>query len=171
MLGNLFGRLTAAPDRGTQLFDRVSGLAREPHWYLQGQVPDTLDGRFAMLSTVAALLLARIEQEGEAGNRLAVTLTERFIEVMDSEHRQLGLGDPTLGKTVRKLVAALARRTELWRGAASGETPWEEATRESLYKKEIPGDVLQHSSRALADLWRKLGATPLDQLEQGTIAQ
>ena len=48
-------------------------------------------------------------------NALSVALTERFIEVMEAEHRELGLGDPTLGKTVRKLVGSLARRTELWR--------------------------------------------------------
>ena len=48
-----------------------------------------------------------------------MALTERFIEVMESEHRELGLGDPTLGKTVRKLVGALARRTELWRSATA----------------------------------------------------
>ena len=47
--------------------------------------------------------------------RASVALTERFIHVMESEHRELGLGDPTLGKTVRKLVGMLARRTQLWR--------------------------------------------------------
>ena len=121
MLGFLFRGLTAAPARGTQLFDAVTAKARETHWYVEGTVPDTLDGRFAVLATLAALTIVRLEQLGDAGNAQSVALTERFIEVMESEHRELGLGDPTLGKTVRKLVGALARRTELWRSATAGK--------------------------------------------------
>ena len=56
---------------------------------------------------------------------------------MEAEHREIGLGDPTLGKTVRKLVGSLARRTELWRRASSGASEWNEAARDSLYKAEI----------------------------------
>ena len=58
-------------------------------------MPDTLDGRFAMLATIARWSIVRLEQLGEAGNALSVALTERFIEVMEAEHRELGLGDPT----------------------------------------------------------------------------
>ena len=74
-------------------------------------MPDTIDGRFAVLATITALVLVRLERGGDEAKRASVALTERFIEVMESEHRELGLGDPTLGKTVRKLVGSLARRT------------------------------------------------------------
>src|SRR4051794_3047958 len=131
MLSFLFRGLTAQTARGVALFDAVTAEGRRRSWYVEGRVPDTLDGRFAVLATIAALVLVRLESEGEAGNDLSVALTERFIHVMESEHRELGLGDPTLGKTVRKLVAMLARRTELWRG---GTQDWIEATRDSLYK-------------------------------------
>jgi cytochrome b pre-mRNA-processing protein 3 len=118
MLGFLFRGLTASPARGAALFDAVTSKAREPYWYVEGDVPDTLDGRFAVLATVAALSIVRLEQLGEKGIAQSVALTERFIEVMEAEHRELGLGDPTLGKTVRKLVGSLGRRTELWRSPA-----------------------------------------------------
>jgi cytochrome b pre-mRNA-processing protein 3 len=167
MLGFLFRGLTAEPARGAALFDTLTTEARRPHWYVEGQMPDTLDGRFAVLSTLAALALVRLEREGEAGNRVSVALTERFIEVMESEHRELGLGDPTLGRTVRKLVSRLAKRTELWRSA--GERDWAEAARESLYKDAVEADALKHSGEALKQFVQRLGATPLDRLEQGTI--
>src|SRR5437762_1584194 len=105
------------------------------------------DGRFAMLATIMALVLVRLEQLGEPGNAVSVALTERFIEAMESEHRELGLGDPTLGKTVRKLVGALARRTELWRSAVAGD--WPDAMRASVYKGEHSADAFGHSVRAL----------------------
>src|ERR1700741_5427427 len=109
MLGFLFRTLTADPARGTALFDALTAEARKAHWFVEGAVPDTLDGRFAVLSTLAALAIVRLEREGETGIAASVALTERFIEVMESEHRELGLGDPTLGRTVRKLVGSLAR--------------------------------------------------------------
>src|SRR5205814_4140658 len=103
------------PARGVALFDALTAEARESHWYVEGTVPDTLDGRFAVLATVVAMAIVRLEREGGSGIAASVALTERFVEVMESEHRELGLGDPTLGRTVRKLVGSLARRTELWR--------------------------------------------------------
>jgi cytochrome b pre-mRNA-processing protein 3 len=167
MLSFLFRGLTADPARGAALFDAVTAEARRPVWYVEGGVPDTLDGRFALLATITALLLIRIEREGEAGNAASVALTERFIEVMESEHRELGIGDPTLGKTVRKLVGMLARRAELWREA---NNDWIEATRESLYKGGVAEAPLNHSAAALRQLAQQLDATPLAQLEVGRIA-
>ena len=170
MLKFLFGGLTADFSSGARLFDALTSEARRPHWYVEGAVPDTLDGRFALLATVTALALVRLEEAGDPGNRLAVVLTERFIEVMESEHRELGIGDPTLGRTVRKLVGMLARRTDLWRAACAQEAEWLETTRESLYRDGVGPDALRHSGEALSALSRRLSATPLDRLELGKFA-
>jgi len=169
MLGFLFRTLTADPHRGAALFDAVTAKASEPHWYVEGTVPDTLDGRFAVLATVAALVLVRLEQAGESGNATSVALIERFIEVMESEHRELGIGDPTLGKTVRKLVGSLSRRTELWRLAATGERDWNEATRESLYKEGVSAGALRHSAEALKRTWTQLQGASVEALEEGEL--
>ena len=118
MLSFLFPRLTPSrASRGSALFATLVGEARRPHWYVEGEVPDTLDGRFAVLATLVALATVRLERGDETAQLESVGLAERFVEAMDAEHRELGIGDPTLGKTVRKLVGALARRVELWRRA------------------------------------------------------
>ena len=170
MLNFLFRGLTADTSSGAALFDALTAEARRPHWYVEGQVPDTLDGRFAVLATVTALALVRLEDDGDAGNRASVVLTERFIEVMESEHRELGIGDPTLGRTVRKLVGMLARRTDLWRAACAGDSNWLEATRESLYKGGADPEALRHSSEALKAFRERLAGTPLERLEKGKFA-
>jgi cytochrome b pre-mRNA-processing protein 3 len=169
MLGFLFRGLTAGRGSGAPLFDALTRVAREPHWYVEGQVPDTLDGRFAVLATVTALANVRLERDGPAGDALSVALTERFIEVMESEHREFGLGDPTLGKTVRKLVGKLARRTELWRSATADGQDSAEATRDSLYKEAAAPDALLHSAEALKTFFAALGKSSLADLEQGKI--
>jgi len=169
MLGFLFRRLTADPSRGADLFRGATKIAREPHWYVEGKVPDTLDGRFAVLATTTALVLVRLEAEAEIGNAMSVALTERFIEVMESEHRELGLGDPSLGKTVRTLVGSLARRTALWRSAVDGEPRWEAAAHASLYKGEVSPDALEHSAAALRRLWSRLQHLEPAAIEKGAI--
>jgi cytochrome b pre-mRNA-processing protein 3 len=169
MLDFLFRRLTAEPRRGAALFDAITRQAREPHWYVEGHVPDTLDGRFAVLATLTALVLVRLESDGDAGDAVSVAATERFIAVMESEHRELGIGDPTLGKTVRKLVGSLSRRTDLWRSAVEGRTDWTEAARQSLYKAEVAFDALAHSAGALKRSWGDLRETGLDEISEGKI--
>lgn len=168
MLDNLFRRLTAQPVRGAALFSAATDEARRPHWFRDGRVPDTIDGRFAMLSTVVALILVRLEREGDFGNELSVSLTERFIAVMESEHRELGLSDPTLGKTVRKLVGSLARRTALWRTAVA-TTDWSEPTRESVYRSDPAEDLARHTRAALKALWSRLERTGPGALAEGKI--
>lgn len=169
MLDFLFRRLTAEPSRGAELFDSVTASARRAHWYVEGAAPDTLDGRFAVLATLTALVLVRLEADGEVGDAVSVALTERFIAVMESEHRELGLGDPTLGKTVRRLVGSLARRTELWRSATAGGSAWDEAARASLYKLEPANDGAVHSADALRRYWAALQQRPLRDIERGII--
>lgn len=169
MLGFLFRGLTAKPARGARLFKAVTEAARRPSWYLEGQIPDTFDGRFALLSTIAALVIVRAERDGPAGDQVSVALTERFIEVMESEHRELGLGDPTLGRTVRKLVSLLAKRTELWRKTIADEDDWVEVTRKSLYKGDVTPDGLRQSAEGLKQLWSGLSEATLIDLEQGDL--
>jgi cytochrome b pre-mRNA-processing protein 3 len=170
MLNFLFRGLTAERQDGALLFDALTVEARRPSWYVEGEIPDTLDGRFAVLAAVTALALVRFEGEGDAGDQASVSLTERYIEVMESEHRELGLGDPTLGKTVRKLVAVLAKRVDLWRAAVDGEGDWTAATAESLYPDDPNTEAVKFSASALKSLWDRLKATRLDELQQGKIS-
>ena len=167
MLRFLFPRLTPAQGSGEALFAAVTAQAREPHWYVVGAVPDTLDGRFRMLATIAALVIVRLEQFGARGDAASVALTERFIEVMESEHREMGLGDPKLGRTVRKLVGSLARRVELWRSAVAGDGDFGDAARASVYKEEAALLAVAHTSEQLRQLWSKLEQADLADLAQG----
>ena len=165
MLRFLFPGLTADPERGAAAFDAVTRAARKPHWYVEGGVPDDLDGRFRVLATLAALVTVRLDALG--AQRESVALTERFIEVMESEHRELGLGDPALGKTVRRLVGSLGRRVELWRPAVGSEAAWREAARASLYKADAPPAALSHSADMLRGYWARLEAADVGTITEG----
>ncbi|MEO6198707.1 MAG: ubiquinol-cytochrome C chaperone family protein [Sphingomicrobium sp.] len=169
MLGFLFPRLTPAAERGAEAFNAVTAIARRPAFYRAGAVPDTIDGRFALLTTVLALMLVRIEREGEAGNPLSVAVTERFIAAMEAEHRELGLGDPTLGKTVRKLVGALARRVDRWRTAISSGGDWTEAVRASLYQGNPEPCAVTCAAAQLRTIWSMFADADLTQIAKGDL--
>jgi len=147
MLRFLFPRLTPAEPREAALFRLVVAEARKPDWYAELGVPDTIDGRFAVLATVAALVSLRLEQGGPR----AQAATERFVETMDAEHRQLGLGDPTLGKVVRKLVNALGRRIDLWRSTVAADSDWTSAAAESIDSLDKRSGVAR-----IRELWSRL---------------
>lgn len=169
MLSFLFPRLTpSAASRGIALFAALVAEARKPHWYVEGQVPDTLDGRFAVLATMAALATVRLERGGEASHMEAVALAERFVEAMDAEHRELGIGDPALGRKVRKLVGALARRVELWRDAIDRDR-WDEAVAASLFGDAPDADALAHCEAALRQAWAKFEAASDEAFADGRI--
>src|ERR1043165_65079 len=58
------------------LYNAVVREARRPAWYREGAVADTMDGRFAVLSTLAAMAILRLEDGDEDAVRHSVALTE-----------------------------------------------------------------------------------------------
>ena len=170
MLRFLFPRLTPESVGGAALFEWTTAQARATHWYVEGGVEDTIDGRFAILATITALVSVRLEQAGESGTATNVALTERFIAVMEAEHRELGLGDPALGRTVRKLVGSLGRRVELWRIAIAGGDWYETVRRSVVGEGELPPESLTHAADRIRNLWQKLKGSSDSALLKGRIA-
>ena len=102
------------------LYAAIVAEARRPDWYRAG-VPDTIDGRFDMVASVLSLVLLRLEREGPETRSSQTLLTETFIEDMDGELRQLGIGDLMVGKHVGKMMGALGGRISAFKaGLADG---------------------------------------------------
>jgi cytochrome b pre-mRNA-processing protein 3 len=160
-----------APDAGA-LYDAVVAEARRPAWYREGGVADTLDGRFAVLSSLAALAILRLEDGGEDAVRHSVALTESFIADMDAQMREAGFGDPSIGKQVRTMVGALASRVDWWRRTKSGELGWDDAVRLSIYRDEPPESeaAVTYSSEALRRFDEGLGGVSDRAIMEGHIA-
>jgi cytochrome b pre-mRNA-processing protein 3 len=118
LFDRLLGRKAAETDTGP-LWHRVVEVAREPQWYAKGGVADTIPGRFDCISMVLALVLIRMERE-DALRPLTGRLTEHFVDDMDGQLRQNGIGDLVVGKHVGKLVSALGGRIDAYRAALAG---------------------------------------------------
>lgn len=129
MLNLLKGR--AARKRDAQsLYDSLVSRAREPVFFAQFGVADSLDGRFDMLAFHAWMVLAELKGAGPAQD-----LTNIIFTGFDEAMREQGVGDIGIGhklkamaqafygrmsaydaaKNEAELAAALARN--IWRGA------------------------------------------------------
>jgi cytochrome b pre-mRNA-processing protein 3 len=139
-------------------------LARDPAWYRDGGVADTLEGRFAMVAAIVALILLRLEAEGDTARRESVLLTETFIEDMDSSLRQIGIGDFVVGKHVGKLVGALGGRV----GAFRDSEKLDEPVRRNVFGGEgADGTHVRFVAARLEELRERLRGVPLDRLLAG----
>lgn len=91
------------------LWHRVVEIAREPHWYANCGISDSVGGRFDAITLVLALVMLRMEKE-EPLIEPSVRLTELFVDDMDGQLRQSGVGDLVVGKNMGKLMSVLGGR-------------------------------------------------------------
>lgn len=155
------------------LYRAVVAEARAPDWYTAGAVPDTIDGRFDTVALVLSLVLLRIENDGAAEGRFAADLTERFIADMDGSLRELGIGDPTVGKQVGKMMSALGGRLGTYRTALADGAPIEllgEGLARNLYRGIAPEpDALAWTERRVRALAARIMGRPMASLRAGAL--
>jgi cytochrome b pre-mRNA-processing protein 3 len=152
------------------LYNAAIAEARDPFWYLDGAVPDTIDGRFDMVGAVVSLLIMRLDAEGDVGKTPAVMLTEIFIDDMDGQLRQVGIGDIVVGKHIGRMLSALGGRLEVYGAALRGEADLKAALIRNVYRGEAPAEaaVTAVASR-LEALAKSLAGQPFDALMAGQL--
>lgn len=139
--------------------------AREPRWYRDLGVADTVEGRFDMITLVLALVQLRLEPEGDQAEN-NVRLTELFIEDMDAQLRQSGVGDLVVGKHVGKLMATLGGRVGALRSALPvGASAVAEVIERNV--SLIEGASPQPLADAVLALHAELGRNAAERLLQG----
>ena len=166
----LFDRFRQRPrDTASPLYDALVAAARAPHWYVEGAVPDTLDGRFDMVTTMLAFVLLRLEAD-PAGPAPAAALTERFVDDMDAQVRQIGFGDMVVGKQIGQMMAMLGGRLGAYREGLNGGD-LEAALVRNLYRGAAPArDAVAHVGDSLAALSERLAAMPIERLLAGELS-
>jgi cytochrome b pre-mRNA-processing protein 3 len=176
LLRRLFG--TAEPDPREALrplYAEIVATARQQHWYVEGGVPDTLEGRFEMVSAIFSLALIRLERDPSQAQAQAMAfLTEIFVADMDGQLRELGVGDMIVGKRVGKLMGAFGGRLGAYRDAlAEDAAPGElaDAARRNLYAGISPSEAqVAHVSAQLRAVASRLAATDAIELSAGQAA-
>ncbi len=143
---NHFRKPRLAP-RGTieAIYGMIVTQAREPSFYRDLAVPDTVNGRFDLLVLHLWLVLRRLRiAEGGAG--LSQALFDRFCSDMDDNLREMGVGDLTVPKRMQAFGEAFYGRTAAYDMALeAGEEPLAQA----LCKNILNGEGIENA-RGLA---------------------
>lgn len=110
--------------------------ARHPRLYDEWQVPDTVDGRFDMIALHVFLVLDRLKG-AEGGFRQAL-VDELFLD-MDRSLREMGAGDLSVGKKVRKMAEVFYGRVAAYdQTIAVGGPELEAALARNVYPEGAP---------------------------------
>ncbi len=93
------------PERvaGHALYTAVIGAARDPKVFTSWSVPDTPEGRFEMLALTTFLLLKRLKTD-DANKEVAQAVFDIMFEDLDSNLRELGVGDVGVSKKIKKMA-------------------------------------------------------------------
>jgi cytochrome b pre-mRNA-processing protein 3 len=114
------------------LYAAIVAGARQPKFYADMAVPDTIDGRFDLISLHMFLVLERLK--GAEFDDVRQNLTDTFFTDMDRSLREMGVGDLTVGKKVRKMAESFFGRVQAYDQAlAKGETEVQSALARNVY--------------------------------------
>jgi cytochrome b pre-mRNA-processing protein 3 len=134
----------ARKQRAAQLCVAVSARAREPVFFRDFAVPDTIDGRFDLVALHAWLVLERLQAQGE--RELAQAFIDAQFERFDEGLRELGAGDMGMSRRMTKMSGAFYGRLEAY-GAATDAAALADALVRNLYRGEA---AAVEPARALA---------------------
>ncbi len=159
MLMRLFRR-SAKDEVAAALYQVAVTQARRPEFYLEGAVPDTLDGRFDLLALHVFLLLHRLRAEGPRASALAQAVFDLMFADMDRNLRELGVGDLSVGRKVKTMAKALMGRIAAYEPGLASPSVLIEALRRNLYRGQPVAD------EAIVNVARYVGAAASDLARQ-----
>ena len=170
-LSNLLRRSTA-PRAAERLYLAAVDQARDPAFYMHGDVPDTVDGRFDMIALHVYLLLRRLRQGGDpAAAATAQALFDAMFADMDRSLREMGVGDLGVGRRVKAMAKVFYGRVAAYdRGLETEDDALTAALARNVFRT---APASQTALAALAVYVRReaasLAVQPLDALLGGRV--
>lgn len=164
-----------AQDRRTaiDLYGAIVARARQPAFFAREGVLDTPEGRTAMIILLMYPLIERLQGGRRRERRMARFLAETFVTDIDDSLREMGVGDLSVPKKVKRAAQALGERCLAYGRAAAEADPVQALARELA--ATVPGlDLHANGAVALARLTLKsaadLRAVPAESLLAGAAA-
>jgi cytochrome b pre-mRNA-processing protein 3 len=117
---SLSGR-SATRDPADLAYRRVVEQARHPLFFTDYGVPDTLDGRFEVICLHAFLYLHRLKAERPQASRLCQSFFDRMFADFDRSLREIGTGDLSVGKHVKRMARAFYGRVLAYEQGLAGD--------------------------------------------------
>jgi cytochrome b pre-mRNA-processing protein 3 len=117
MIFGLFGKKNGNRRIVERQYASLTKAARHPYLYEELEVPDTVMGRFEMLSAVLILYFRRTRAASTSGQEIAQEIVDAFFEDVDHSIRELGVGDVGVPKRMKKFAGMFYGRLESYAAA------------------------------------------------------
>jgi len=158
-----------------RLYDQVVEQARSPSFYVDGGVPDTVDGRFEMVVLHAYLVIGRLMAGEDAAQRIAQYLFDTMITDMDRSLREMGIGDLSVGRKVKAMAEAYYGRSRAYDSAlAASDADLSSALRRNVFgtipsESETENAVVDGMTRYVTAALRRLREQPVEAIADGRV--
>ena len=130
------------------VYDAIVAQARQPALYAILDVPDTVSGRFDMIVLHAFVVLERLRGGDAEADAFAQHLTDELFNDMDRSLREMGVGDLSVAKKVRRMAEVFHGRLKAYGEAARGsDDDFAAALRRNVYAGD---DKAGHAERLAA---------------------
>ncbi|MDR3510881.1 MAG: ubiquinol-cytochrome C chaperone family protein [Caulobacteraceae bacterium] len=168
MFARLF-RSNPVKEAGRRLYEGVTVQARQPAFYADLGAPDTVEGRFELYNLHVVLLLRRLRRQGAQAAETSQALFDAYVGSLDHALREMGVGDLSVGKKMRKLGEAIYGRVRSF-DAAVGDAAAAGALEALVTRTVYAGEASAHAATLAAYVRRAaaaLAAQPLAELLEG----
>lgn len=118
-------KMTPEQQVALALYNEIVKAAREPVLYEKAGVPDTLEGRVECIGLHAFCLFRRMSGEAR-WDEIGGALSDEIVSDFDRSLREMGIGDMTIGKKVKRLAQIFFGRFDAYWGAVNGADGAEE---------------------------------------------
>lgn len=153
------------------LYAAAVAAARNPWFYQELGVPDTLDGRFDLVALHVFLLVHRLQDEGEQGLALAQAVFDAMFSDMDGNLREIGVSDLSVGRRMRAMWEAFHGRSKAYATAlrTTDRESLEAALARNVWRGTVPSGAAGMLARLVLARSACLGDHPLVQLAAGEV--
>ncbi len=137
--------------QAAHLYDAAVVQSRQPEFYADLNVPDTVDGRFEMLALHCGILVYGLKNDGKS--MLSQALFDKMFKVMDPMLREMGVGDLSVPKHMKRMMQGFNGRIINYTQAIEKEDKiaMQEALRRNVYGTVLDDDVNQNDLAILAN--------------------
>lgn len=156
-----------------RLYGAIVAQSRNPAFYTDFGVPDTIAGRFEMILVHAFALFHRLKNEPEEHRAIGQRVFDAFCRDMDSNLREMGVGDLTVPKKMKKVAEAFYGRAGVYDAAlaADGDGNLEAALLRNVYASAPErADEARRLGAYMRRLVGTLAGQPFDRFAAGEIA-
>ncbi|MDV7338648.1 ubiquinol-cytochrome C chaperone family protein [Terasakiella sp. A23] len=173
IFSKLFKSKPAFAEEVQALYIKIVEQSRNPVFYTDFEVADSVEGRVDMILLHAFVVMRRLKQGEEQTKEFAQSLYDLMFADFDLNLRELGVGDMGLARRVPKMAEAFYGRITVYEdglGAEDEDVQLKEALDRNLYRKTpVSDESLQVMAQYLRREAKNLEETDIAALLKGEL--